>query len=236
MDNKTNRAEKFNGLLEGKGFYIILAVCLCAIGVSGYVMFFTQADVPEYQVEMPQNNSAGQVTAVNPVPDIKVDVEKPKDTTAEKPVAKVETPVVKQPETPKETIYVPPVVGKVSRTFSGGELVYDETMGDYRTHNGVDIECPAGTQVAAIGDGKVEKVYSDELNGHCVVISHTDGVKSIYKGLAKEAAVKTGSKVKAGDILGASGTSNTTEAKQVEHLHLEVTKDGKFVDPFSIIK
>ena len=236
MDNKTNRVEKFNGFLEGKGFYIILAVCLCAIGVSGYVLFFTEADAPEYQVELPKNNSSGQVTAVNPVPDIKVDVEKPKEATKEQPVAKVETPAAKEPETPKETIYVPPVVGKVSRTFSGGELVFDETMGDYRTHNGVDIECQAGTQVAAISDGKVEKVYSDELSGNCVVISHSDGVKSIYKGLAKESTLKTGARIKAGDIVGASGETNITEAKQTAHFHLEVTKDGQYIDPFSIIK
>ncbi|MBQ6868391.1 MAG: M23 family metallopeptidase [Clostridia bacterium] len=117
-----------------------------------------------------------------------------------------------------------------------GELVYDKTMGDYRTHNGIDIECEVGAQVACFGNGKVEKVYNDELYGNCVVISHEDGIVSVYKGLDRGITLTEGAEIKAGDIIGAAGGTNIMENEEVPHIHFEVMKDGQYIDPLGMIK
>lgn len=238
MENKTKNSDKFNGFIEGKGFYIILAVCLCVIGASGYVLFFTAPTEPEYVVEIPKPTA--NVPAANNIPDVKVDIKKPSEsapTTAKNETSPAGKKVSKPtPIAVSERIYLPPIIGKVSKSFSNSELVYDKTMADYRTHNGVDIECENGSSVSCFSDGKVEKVYTDELMGTCVIISHDDGIKSVYKGLSKEVTLKIGSKIKAGDVIGASASSNLTETEEPPHVHFEVLKDGKYVDPFSLIK
>jgi len=62
-----------------------------------------------------------------------------------------------------------------------------------------------------------------------VVIKHTDSLKSVYKSLG-DVCVKEGDKVKKGEEIGTMGTSTSEQAEGV-HLHFEVLKDGKMVDP-----
>ena len=45
--------------------------------------------------------------------------------------------------------YVWPVYGQIERPYAMTELVYDKTMADWRTHDGIDIESTLGTQVLA---------------------------------------------------------------------------------------
>ena len=240
MENKNN-SEKLSAFVEGKGFYITLAVCLGIIGVSGYVLFFTPDAQPVYEVEMPTYADESKAAGAN-IPDVSVDIaddEPEASQKEEKPVSSSTKVTEKQTQAPTEApqpeIYIPPVIGKVSRSFSMGELVYDKTMGDYRTHNGVDIECEVGAQVSCFGDGIIEKVYNDELYGNCVVISHSDGIVSVYKGLDRGITLTEGREIKAGDVIGACGNTNIMESEQESHVHFEVMKDGEYVDPLSII-
>lgn len=243
MENKKNDSKWLDKLTEGKGFYITLAVCFCIIGVSGYVLLTSGNDAQMYEVEVGTTADLSHAAGAN-VPDVKVSMEKEEKPTEAK---KEETAVSSQIKVTEATtaaeakedneppVYIPPVIGKVSKSFSKGELVYDKTMGDYRTHNGVDIECEEGSQVACFSDGTVERVYSDELNGNCVIISHNDGIKSVYKGLDRGITLTEGADIKAGDIIGAAGNTNLTELEEEPHIHFEVIKDGKFIDPLSIL-
>ena len=240
MENK-NSSEKLSNFIEGKGFYITLAVCLCIIGVSGYVLFFAPSAEPVYEVEIPPVTENIQPAGAD-IPDISVDIKEEEPTSAKKEEKPASAPV-KVAEKPAQTtppdqpdVYIPPVIGKVSRSFSMGELVYDKTMGDYRTHNGIDIECETGAQVSSFGNGTVEKVYNDELYGNCVVISHKDGVVSVYKGLDRGITLTEGAEIKAGDVIGACGNTNITESEEVPHIHFEVMKDGEYIDPLSMME
>ena len=67
------------------------------------------------------------------------------------------------------TFFVRPVSGEVLRDYSGDELVYDRTMGDWRTHNGVDFLAADGALVCAVADGVIEDVYRDEYYGTCLL-------------------------------------------------------------------
>ena len=62
-------------------------------------------------------------------------------------------------------------------------LAYDETMSDWRTHDGIDIEAKYGTVVSAMASGTVTKVYYDDLYGTTVVTEREDGLRCTYANL-----------------------------------------------------
>ena len=109
--------------------------------------------------------------------------------------------------------------------------MYDTTMGDWRTHDGVDIAAALGTHVMAGADGTVTDVYDDPLYGTTVVISHGGGYETVYSNLAATPTVEIGDKVSAGDTIGAVGTTAICEAGEVYHLHFAMSCDGASLDP-----
>ncbi|MBK3517059.1 peptidoglycan DD-metalloendopeptidase family protein [Carboxylicivirga marina] len=105
-----------------------------------------------------------------------------------------------------------------------------------KQHNGVDYVAPLNTKVLAIGDGTVRKVKHEFIDGkghgRFVIVDHENGYSSLYSQL-NAYKVKEGQKVKQGDIVGLLGSSGISTGS---HLHLEIKKDGKFVDPATVIK
>ena len=131
-----------------------------------------------------------------------------------------------------------PVNGEISMDFSDSVPVFSQTMGDWRTHLGVDVLSELGTEVLAVADGTVTNVWEDPFMGTCVSIEHSGKAVSIYKNLAKEVGdgIVIGSAVKAGDVIGTIGETAMNEIAQEPHLHYELTVDGKIVDPKDHIK
>jgi len=94
-------------------------------------------------------------------------------------------------------------------------------------HSGVDIDAKLGQPVVATADGIVEHAGWYKSYGEAVIIEHKGDYQTLYGHLSK-IRVKEGQKVKAGDTIGYVGsTGRFTEP----HLHYEVIKDGKDVDP-----
>ena len=114
-------------------------------------------------------------------------------------------------------------------------LAYDETMGDWRTHSGIDISAPVGTEVMAVAGGTVASVELDDLMGTTVTIAHADGLESIYANLAEVPSVEAGDEVAVGEVIGATGTTAAAESARAPHLHLEMRKDGESVDPLDYL-
>ena len=85
-------------------------------------------------------------------------------------------------------MYTWPVKGEVLRGFSVETLALDPTLGDWRTHGGLDIAAAQGVEVRAMAPGAVAQVYEDGLMGTTVVIDHGDGLTSTYQGLAADMA------------------------------------------------
>jgi murein hydrolase activator len=110
-----------------------------------------------------------------------------------------------------------PYQGKISANF--GSQVHPKYK--TRTRNtGIDIQCPKGSLVSAIGAGRI--VYADRFMGYgnLVIVDHGDGYYSLYSNLS-EMFVGVGSNVEPGQRI----------AKVDENLHFELRKEGKPVDP-----
>ena len=120
--------------------------------------------------------------------------------------------------------------GKVSQAFSGNTLVYNPTLGDWRTHDGVDIAAPVGTAVLAACAGTVLSVEEDPLLGTTVVLDHGDGYQTTYANLADKPDAAAGDKVNAGEAIGTVGTTAAAE-DTAPHLHFAVSREGKAVNP-----
>ena len=233
--------ERLGDFMEGKGFYIVLFLCVAAIGISGYYLFSSLdlggGDVavaaPTQVVVTPAPTVQAVKPSVNPAPSPSVRpsaAPEPSSTPTPTPEA---TPA---PETtPTVSIFVWPVRGQVVADWSLEVLAYDETMGDWRTHSGVDIAAPVGTQVMAAAAGTVASVEQDDLMGTTVTIAHVEGLTSIYANLGEVPTVEAGDHVNAGDIIGAIGTTAVAESARAPHLHFEMELDGNSVDPVSYL-
>lgn len=140
----------------------------------------------------------------------------------------VDKPVVTNP------VYVLPVDSyEVGKAFDNSKLVVHATAGMIQTHEAVDFLVAAGTEVKSVFDGTVTSVeVGTSMEGGVVKIQHANGVVSVYKGLANEIDVEVGDVVKSGDVIGTVGVM-PIEARdyQQAHLHLEMTLNGKKVNP-----
>lgn len=135
----------------------------------------------------------------------------------------------------EDAIYVWPVVGQVLNGHSVDTLVYNITMSDWRTHDGIDIAAEKGATVLAISNGTVSALYDDDLFGTTVVIDHGNGLKSTYSNLAALPTVKIGDSVTVGEVIGSVGNTAIGEINEQSHLHLAVNYNGKSADPLDFL-
>ncbi|MBQ7625082.1 MAG: M23 family metallopeptidase [Clostridia bacterium] len=225
--------------VEDKGFYIILSLCIIAIGVSGYVLFV--------------NNETESVLSENPesvwsLDDVMGDIstgdnDEDEEYVPTPPEIDIEN-LTK--ETEKDNIEVKtaanlpkailPTEGGITRGFSGNELLYDVTMCDYRTHNGTDFSCTQGDSIFCLRDGKVDKVYDDGLFGWTVRVRHSDGIVSSYSGLSPGISLNEGDDIKMGDPVGTAGGTAIGEINEPFHVHVCAEKDGKYIDVMSLFE
>ena len=237
-NNKKGGLSRLGDFLAGKGFYIVLFLCVAAIGVSGYFLLADSMG-PTQSVANPTQ------VVVTPPPALPPVTQEPAPTPTPVPVtpaptqtatpSPVPTPTPTPVPTPAALVFTWPVKGEVLAAHSVETLAYDETMGDWRTHAGMDIAATLGTQVVAAAQGTVIDVSFDELMGATVTVEHQDGLESKYCNLAAKPTVAVGDEVETGSVIGSVGATAAAEGARASHLHFELSKDGAAVDPLDYL-
>ena len=239
---KKTMLERAGDFFAGKGFYIVLFLCVAAIGISGYYLFSSMGpDEPDAAVA----GSAVITVTPAPTPEAKADPTPPAIPTpsAAASVA-VPTPAPSSTPEPESTspppvttssVFTWPVKGEILTAFSVEALTYDETMGDWRTHDGVDIASSLGVRVLAAAGGTVTAIDQDDLMGTIVTIDHGNGLVSTYANLDEAPTVLVGDVVATGDVIGAVGETAIAESARPAHLHFTLTKEGQSTDPLEYL-
>ncbi len=124
-----------------------------------------------------------------------------------------------------------PAKGTVLQDYSL-QTVYSETMKDWRSHTGIDIEGALADPVTAAADGEVTRAYEDKLWGGVIEITHRGGLKTVYKGVSTLSMISVGKKVSGGETISGIGSA-PAESKAMPHIHFETWLDGVCINPKS---
>ncbi len=117
-----------------------------------------------------------------------------------------------------------PIPGNIA---SGYGSRVDPLSGAIQFHSGLDISASPGSPVRATADGVASHSGWSQNSGFVVVLEHGCGYSTVYAH-NRENAVRVGQRVKAGDIVGFVGSTGKSTGP---HVHYEVWKDGKNVNP-----
>lgn len=240
--NKNSRKEKI-------GFFTAFSICLVAVGLALWSTYssiggFENANVtePTYVAVYENTEQVGhEVTGIT-VDDTEAVTEE-----TETAVHNAET----EPDTYEDTtdytgdseglqamlqvsasLMYPVREGTILKEYTQ-DAVYNETMGDYRAHTGVDFESQPEENVLAMADGTVEEIYSDNMYGNVIVVKN--GNFSVYYcGVSDTMYCVEGAAVTKGDIIAKVGNI-PCESKDGAHIHIEVRVADKTIDPMMII-
>ena len=256
MEDKKSFSETLEAFLAGKGFYIVLLLCVALIATSIWLMTDrSRADVAAQSRESEnapaQEASAPAMTETEELPEF-LRPSVPVMSVEEEPGESVGlpfeagAPVLVEPlpapdeavtaaETAGERAFLWPVSGEVLRPYSADALRYDRTMADWRTHGGTDLQAALGSEVLAVSDGAVSAVYTDPMLGAVVEIDHGDGLVSVYANLDPAAEVAVGRTVRAGERIALVGATALGESGEGSHLHFAMRRNGAPLDPEEIL-
>lgn len=99
-------------------------------------------------------------------------------------------------------------------------------------HSGVDYAAPMGSRIYASGDGVIQRAQWAEGYGRYIVIRHNSEYSTGYAHMSGFArGIKPGVRVKQGQVIGYVGSTGRSTGP---HLHFEIIKNGKKVDPLKI--
>ena len=219
-------------LLKAKHFFrrniYPITVTFCTVLILGVITISAYASIKESNQELAQTN--------NPIVSENEPAQKEDDKTTEmggstaKPDAEATKPVVQQ------IVFDKPFDNAVVlKDYTDSSLVYDATTKLWCTHQGIDFSAIEGQDVKSVYDGVVSKVESTMMYGTIVYLKVSDEITVVFKGLASNVQVKEGDNVKKGQIIG-KVTSFLAEKAEGIHLHLEVLKAGKLVNPNEYFK
>ncbi len=205
---KTNN--KFLEFFKKNAFYLVLALCIVAVGVSLLLVLTKSSEMIDSQSGMVNNDNT--LTPSEPV-----DKEEDKE----------------QPNEPTITVieFCMPVENPTSIFDYSEQPVFNSTLNRYSAHLAVDFICEQDAKVFAAYDGKIVDVSRSELQGTSITIDHGNNLKTVYNSLEDGEMVVVGQQVKKGDQIGVVSNTNRQEADRGYHLHFEVFENNEKIDP-----
>lgn len=247
IPDEKNWKDKLSKFFNNKGFYIILAVCIVIVAATAIFVTTQNMNSPDTSMDnekiipgesVTQQAEQGQEQEAKAVTGTVDKAEAAKESTANNAATK---PAVTKPKTTTSAVvkFNRPVDGSIMKDFTRDVNTFSEskTLGDFRAHTGIDFKVDKLTKVRAVADGTVCLV-EDNDSGITLEISHGNGLKTKYAGLSKQGLedISFGLKVKANDIIGLVGDPIQSECEDGAHLHFEVLKNDKPVDPAPYLK
>lgn len=136
-----------------------------------------------------------------------------------------------------EVVFSLPVANAtVAQTYS---FWYNSTLNRYCLHTGLDFAAEAGTEVTAAYAGTVESITEDILEGGKVVLSHGDGLYTVYASIDAASGLRVGDTVGQGETIGtvsAAADAMGNEYNEGAHLHFGVFENGESIDPTTYLE
>lgn len=202
--------------LAGKGFYLVLAVCMTAMGIAVY----SALDTAEVKNQEEQSNISSEPSEIIPptIPE--------EESIIEESVEEESAPTDNDTEA---GYFILPIEAQIIKSYDNNYLQYSSTYNDMRLHTGTDLKPIGSGDVLSAGKGVVTEVKENTIQGNVITVDHYDGIVIRYCGI-KNITVKANDQVSAGDILGEVGVV-ANESSDEAHIHIEVFKDGKSVNP-----
>lgn len=219
-----------------KSFYIAAAMVLLATGGIARITVDKAEKVTEpskitYTESDYQHPAASQEDIVESKQDI---ASTPETQNAESEQADTKSEEnATEAATAKILTYALPIKANIIKPFSKDNLIYSETYGDMRAHDGIDIVAEEGTTIKACAEGTVSEIKKDSLWGNTVVIEHKDGKFSYYCGL-NDVSVKEGETVTMSSIIGTVGEV-PCECLDTTHLHFGIKDENGWLSPLEVL-
>lgn len=247
-----NKKEQFKRFIKKDGFYVVLFVCLCIVATVGVVATNKNAN-SLIEESITENTKEDSTTSKNIFDDAEL-VEKEKTNEEETKTSNDNKAEEKKDEVKSEasnnnevvatsnqnTSFISPVKDGVITRGYNLEPRLNESGQSASVYKGIDIEVAEGTEVLAIGDGKVVEAGKGNSKEGCFVkVEHQNGVVGFYANLDPEIKVKEGDIVKKGASLGKVGNTiqnspSDRVSKTYLMFHMENTKEP--VDPQKYLK
>lgn len=217
--------KKFNiaKAVKGKGMYIAIASCAVVVGGAGIIAYNKaikdiNTDITYIPPETKKTTTTTTDTAIDEEVGISIEIGE-----------EISQLTEAQPK------FMPVASDVILNPFSNGELVKSETLGVWKTHDGVDIKADVGATVKSMTKGTVTEVKNDPMWGNCITIDHGNGVVGYYCNLSTSVNVKAGDVVDAGDPIGVIGNTAEAEIAMEPHLHFALKQNGNWIDPIEYI-
>lgn len=125
---------------------------------------------------------------------------------------------------------VPMTNAVIVKDYADDHLQFNESLNRWEIHLAIDM-MSEDKNVMSILEGTVASVECNSLDGCVITINHSDGFVSVYSSLEEDALVAQGDKVSKGQLIGKAAATATNESLSGGHLHFQLFKDGKEVDP-----
>ncbi len=224
---KTGLREKLKNTKINRASLITVMMLVVAIAVI--ISVTVASNRAKKKNDLPEQSDSVAITTTKPSVTIPEDAD-PADTATS--ITPPEDTQASQVEN-KLPSFILPVNGALSKKHNPDLQVFSSTLKDYRVHLGVDIVTEENAPVYAAADGKISRIWADDLMGYCMAIEHSGNCYTIYQNLAAElpSGIKEGASVRSGQLIASVGDSAMIEVAEEPHLHFEMTVDDLAVDP-----
>lgn len=127
---------------------------------------------------------------------------------------------------------LPVLNATIIKNYSDKDLQFSESLNKWCAHKCVDFQVASGSNVYAIADGTIDKIYTNSLDGTVIKIKHDNNLFSEYASVDSTLTIKKGDVVAKGQIIGKASNSAVCEyGDGTAHVHFTMYDGDNKVDP-----